>query len=217
MERVSGVRCADLSYSVTLTAGAGGYDYTDSVGDWTPKVGDLVARATEPAASYAFVTATDGTNFDLSAALSNGAGTAYDSYESVIEWVAKTARDPLTTKFWRSIGLWWESLFGATSAYQYSVGFKTENRPTTDTADVQVVSLVRNPDTTQFAAAVPIALGALFEPTTIQSYVPRNYAIGATLRPRIELRQAGVCWALSSLSVDGETIGNAHRRTYASG
>jgi hypothetical protein len=152
MERVSGVRCADLSYSVTLTAGAGGYDYTDSVGDWTPKVGDLVARATEPAASYAFVTATDGTNFDLSAALSNGAGTAYDSYESVIEWVAKTARDPLTTKFWRSIGLWWESLFGATSAYQYSVGFKTENRPTTDTADVQVVSLVRNPDTTQFAA-----------------------------------------------------------------
>jgi len=214
MERIGGILCADLSYAITLEAGETlSYEATAGSG-WTPAVGDLVVRTTEPT-SYAFVTEIGaGGEFELSAALTTGAGVAYTSYGSVIEWVAKTGGQPGAMKFWRSIAVYWESLFGATTAYQYSVGFKTENRPTTDATDVQVVSLVRDPDLSQFLLSAALGSGPLFEPLAIQSYVPRNHSLGAMLRPRIEIRQAGVCWRLSSLVVEGEMVGTALRRSY---
>lgn len=203
--------CADSSYTITIVDNMDG-TYSDSTNTWVPVVGDRVARTIGDALASAFVLTVDGSaHFTLSADIGTGGATAYVAIETTVEWVAKSARSPQALKRWTEGSLAWESIF---DAYEYTLGFKTDQTRNLTTTQTQNVARLLDPNATGVSGAAFDAIAQGYEQTAVMFYIPRAACLASQIRPRVTIRQGGVCWALTALSLTFEPISTKLRRHY---
>lgn len=167
----------DRDFSIVVSA-VSGTDITISAGSgWTPAVGDKISSGIDTYISAV----TDATNFAVEdSGVQTGSGTAWASYQSDIEWVAKTAKNPGLAKHYMS-GAYVFGRFSniARATYKWTSSLSTTPTSVTET-------FTRSTDDISRTCRFP---------------VPSAHARVSHLFPEIEIRQAMAGWELTGLSL----------------
>lgn len=182
--RGGSVDTADRHYSVTISNVSSTTITINGGSGWTPAVGDILDQTTDLARVTAVASATEFT-VDMTG-LSTGAATAYSAYESVIEWVAKTAGAPGTRKHFQSVSVTWEDMI---NIRQFDMEFTSD---IDDDADSETRVMTRSLSSTQ--------------PRSEYFVVPTDHAMVTQLWPKVKVKQAGSKWEMSGLSLNYKVL-----------
>lgn len=182
--RGGSVDTADRHYSVTISNVSSTTITINGGSGWTPAVGDILDQTTDLARVTAVASATEFT-VDMTG-LSTGAATAYSAYESVIEWVAKTAGTPGARKHFQSVSVTWEDMI---NIRQFDMEFTSD---IDDDADSETRVMTRSLSSTQ--------------PRSEYFVVPTDHAMVTQLWPKVKVKQAGSKWEMSGLSLNYKVL-----------
>lgn len=176
--RGSTVPHSDREYSVTITD-VTGTQVTVSSSSWSPSVGDMVQVGSN-LARVVSVTSSTVVSVDMTG-LSTGAATAYESFESVIEFVAETGGNPAARKNFQELTVIWEDLI---QVREFSVGY-TSSAGATEVSETRTM-------TRSLASTQPRAEYFL---------VPTEHAMVSQIWPKITIQQAGSAWEMAGIGL----------------
>ena len=175
---------ADRDYSITISDVSGTTITINAGSGWTPAVGDAIYKASFMAVVKSVTSATV---FDVDATgITTGSATAYDAIAPIIEFSAKTGRNPAARKHFMYSSAIFEDL---KQTRRIVMEFTSD---IDSTPDNEVRTLTRSEDSTQARA----------EYFTI----PTDHAMVTQLYPRLEVNQAGAHWQFAGISLTYDVL-----------
>lgn len=187
IERSGGVvDTADREYAITINSVVGTKITIASGSGWTPGVGDCISQYSEDVGVITSVTSSTVFDVDMTG-FSTGAAIGYDSFRSIIEFLAKTAGNPAARKHFQKVAVIWEDLKGVRQ-FDFEVSSSLDGASSVS----ETRSMTRSLSSTQ--------------PRSEYFIVPTDHAVVSQLFPRVEVLQGGAEWALAGLGVTYEVL-----------